>query len=597
MSAIVIGKSGNHNVSIDLRVLLETRMLVTADSGGGKTFLLKRLCEQLFGKVPILIVDPEGEFAPLREKFGFVLCGKGGETPAHPRSAALVAHKFLELQASAICDIYEMKPAARHEWVRLFVEALIEAPKNLRHPTIVLIDEAHMFCPEKGKGESEASESVKDLATRGRKRGLCAIFATQRLATLNKDASGMLGNRLIGPTFEDVNVKRAIEIMSVSNEHQREFKQAIKVLEPGNFYALGRAISKDRILLKVGAIETPHGSEAMKYAEVPPPAPDAIAKLLPKLSDLPKAAEEKAKTEAELRTEIRALKMQLKSQPVPAAAPSVEWRRQYERLNSELALAKQRVIDLEGHATAVRNYAAQKENVITALTRSGKRFVDEFASVVNRLTIEPLKMPEVPPRPKVSGREIQTKESPTSKVADAVTSRPAANHPRPDIIPAEAGDLNQAQLKILQALMHLEAVGTVAPSREQVAFWSGAPPTSGAFKENVGDLKTRGLVLYPRPGIVVPSEAGRAAIDSAAFSDEDAFQAGLALLSDAQRKILDELISAYPSEMDRATLAERAGVPVTSGGFKENVSDMRTAGLIEYPAAGTVKCVQWLLRS
>lgn len=204
--SIIIGKSARKNVAIDLDRLMASRLLIQADSGGGKSWLLRRLCEQLFGKVQLIVIDPEGEFATLREKFGFVLVGKGGETPADPRSAALVAHRLLELRASAICDIYELKHHARHAWVAAFLESLTDIPKKLwGRQVVIVVDESHMFCPEKGKGESEAYGAMVDLCTRGRKRGHCAVFATQRLGQLSKDASSQLQNRLIGPTFEDKN--------------------------------------------------------------------------------------------------------------------------------------------------------------------------------------------------------------------------------------------------------------------------------------------------------------------------------------------------------------------------------------------------------
>ena len=38
MNKIVIGESSGKDVRIDLDVLLSTRLLLTADSGGGKTF-------------------------------------------------------------------------------------------------------------------------------------------------------------------------------------------------------------------------------------------------------------------------------------------------------------------------------------------------------------------------------------------------------------------------------------------------------------------------------------------------------------------------------------------------------------------------------
>src|SRR6185437_11722928 len=239
MSHIIIGKAGEKNVSIDLDVLLRTRLLVQANSGKGKSWLLRRLAEQLFGKVQVIIIDPEGEFSTLREKYGYVLVGKGGETPADPRSAAIVAHKLLELKASAVCDLYEMKAAARHEWVQRFLDAMIDAPKNLWHPCLVIVDEAHVYCPEKGAGESIAAEAMIGLATRGRKRGFSCAFATQRLGKLRKDAAAELLNIMIGGTFIDIDRKRAADALGVYGHDQKEFFDEIRMLERGNFFALG----------------------------------------------------------------------------------------------------------------------------------------------------------------------------------------------------------------------------------------------------------------------------------------------------------------------------------------------------------------------
>src|SRR5581483_9975917 len=136
MSKIVIGKHSGKDVRIDLDTLLRTRLLIQANSGKGKSWLLRRLAEQLFGKVQVVIIDPEGEFATLREKFDYVLVGKGGETAAHPRIAAMTAQRLLELRACAVIDLYEMKPSERHSYVKLFLESMIDAPKNLWHPVV-----------------------------------------------------------------------------------------------------------------------------------------------------------------------------------------------------------------------------------------------------------------------------------------------------------------------------------------------------------------------------------------------------------------------------------------------------------------------------
>src|SRR3990167_1215665 len=99
----------NDNFAIDLPKLLESRLLVQANSGGGKSWLLRRLLEQSHGQVQQIIIDLEGEFSTLREQYDYILVGKDGDIPTSTRSAALLARKLLELGASAIIDLYELQ--------------------------------------------------------------------------------------------------------------------------------------------------------------------------------------------------------------------------------------------------------------------------------------------------------------------------------------------------------------------------------------------------------------------------------------------------------------------------------------------------------
>lgn len=177
----------NKDIGFDLQKLIDSRLLIQANSGGGKSWIVRRLIEQAYGKVQIIVIDPEGEFSTLREKFDFVLAGKGGDTPAEPKSAALLARRLLELNVSAIVDLYELPPQERKKFVRFFLESMVNAPKELYHNVLVVLDEAHIFVPE--KEESEAANAVIDLCSRGRKRGYCAVLATQRISKLAKDAA------------------------------------------------------------------------------------------------------------------------------------------------------------------------------------------------------------------------------------------------------------------------------------------------------------------------------------------------------------------------------------------------------------------------
>jgi uncharacterized protein len=568
---ISIGKAGTHNVQVDLDVLLRSRLLVTADSGGGKTVLLKLLCERIFGKIPILIIDPEGEFAPLRKKFGFVLVGPGGETSADPRSAGLVAQTLLKLKASAVCDIYEMKPSQRHEFVKNFCEALIDAPKNLWHPTIVIVDEAHMFCPEGKAGESVATDAVKSLSTRGRKRGLCAVYATQRLAEFNKGASSMCLNRLVGGTFEDVNQERAVNVLSVTREEKHDFLKQLKLLEPGYFFALGRAICIERTLVKVDPIQTPHGDEALKYATEPPPPPEAIAKYLPQLSDLPKQAEEKARTEEQLRGEVRELKRQL------AVAGKLELS----------AKDLQKMDELQKAVQALNKYAGKCEDFIIAQGTTMARVIKELQSMCDMN----------PPDPEFKiTKNIQKFVPAGSSFVNPKLFVPA-NRPVPKP-PVDSDGLTGPELRILKGLAQLDAIGMSVAPKAMVAGWARYSVDGGGFNNSLGALRTKMLIEYPSAGYVKLTPEGAEKIGFQQPPSLDQVHLGvLDICTGPEKKILAALIQHGSQPISKEELAALSGYSVDGGGYNNSVGALRTKGFLDYPRAGVVKAEDWLFQS
>lgn len=307
MARILIGKTADgKQITIDLETLIGTRLLVTASSGGGKSETLRRILEEASGKVQCIVIDPEGEFSTLRESYPFVLVGEGGETPADIRSAELVAIRLLELGANAVCDLYEMRPLHnRHEWVKRFLNAMVTAPKNLWHPVIVILDEAHVYSPEKGYGESVANDAVMSMASLGRKRGYCLIAATQRLSKLNKNTVEPLQNFLIGLTTYD-DQKRAAQIFKVPpGSPTRDFSLALERLKAGEFFMRGRAFNGDFEQMQVERGKTrPPKTGSAKAGRITP-TPAAIKALLPQLADLPHEAEKKQASQDEIKRELR----------------------------------------------------------------------------------------------------------------------------------------------------------------------------------------------------------------------------------------------------------------------------------------------------
>jgi Helicase HerA, central domain len=313
-------QDGDQAAPIDLPRLLETRALVQCNSGGGKSWAIRRLLEVTAGHVQQLVIDPEGEFATLRERFDYVIAAPhDGDALAHPKTAALLARRLMETGVSAVLDIYDLRAHERTSFVRIFCETLVNLPKALWRPALVIVDECHVFCPEVGSAES--TSAIVDLATRGRKRGFALVAATQRLSKLRKDCAAELLNKLIGRTGLDVDVKRAADELGMT---PREAMERLRPLAPGDFFVFGPALSTTVRPLRVGPVVTTHPKAGDRTLRAPPKPTAAIVAVLPKLSDLPKEAEAEAQSIADLKRELAAARRALTMANTILPSPSVK---------------------------------------------------------------------------------------------------------------------------------------------------------------------------------------------------------------------------------------------------------------------------------
>jgi DNA helicase HerA-like ATPase len=272
------------DVSIDIDTLIGTRLLVQGVSGSGKSTAIRAMLEQTHGRVQQLVIDREGEFATLREQCPYVLAGKEGDVPADVRTAKLLVRRIVELGASAIVDLSDLKIPEQREWVKRGFEELVHLPRELWRPLLVSLDEGHMFAPERGSGESVATQAVIDLATLGRKRGYCLVVATQRLSKLHKDCAAELLNKFIGYT-DDVDLQRAGEQLGMTKEQ----RAGLKRWSGASSTSTGRR-SPGPGAAAPGAHRRRRGRRPPPRGQVRPPAPPApaeIRKLLAQLQDLP----------------------------------------------------------------------------------------------------------------------------------------------------------------------------------------------------------------------------------------------------------------------------------------------------------------------
>jgi len=297
---------GGGPASLDLEELLATRLLVQGNSGSGKSHLLRRLLEQSAPWVQQAIIDPEGDFVTLAEHFGHLVI----DAEAHSEQGLQLAGERARIhRVSTVLNLEGLDAENQMRRAAAFLGGLFEVPRDHWYPMLVVVDEAQLFAPAVG-GEvpDEARKlslgAMTNLMCRGRKRGLAGVIATQRLAKLAKNVAAEASNFLMGRTFLDIDMARAAELLGMERRQAESFRD----LERGHFMALGPALSRRPMSLRIGATQTqprtttprlmPLPGAALEDAHAvilaapppdaprparrppPPPAPDLLSQLM-----------------------------------------------------------------------------------------------------------------------------------------------------------------------------------------------------------------------------------------------------------------------------------------------------------------------------
>jgi len=516
---------------LDVEIVLRSNLLVQANSGGGKSWLLRRIIEQTHAKTQQIVIDPEGEFHTLREKLDVLLIGEGGDAPVDVRSARLLAHRLLELGASAVIDLYEVSPLARPCWLAEFCEALIAAPKKLWRDLLLYVDEAHTLAPEPGHGAPDndalrrSRAALIEVGSRGRKRGYGLVAATQRLGKLSKDVAAELKNVLVGQTFIDIDRERAAGCLGIARTDRDEFYREVKNLRPGRFFALGRALCLESTLVEVGKVLTTH-PEPGRQRGAPPPPTDKIRHLLPQLADLPRRAEEEATTMEGLRARVAELERELARRP--KAEPAV-----VEVVPKAL---------LEGVA-GVRDFMCRMGEVLADVSKKVALAGEDLAEESGRLS----ELTRPAPVPRAISGPLVAKKVAAGEILAKYGSPP----------PGEPGP-TRGHVKILAAAAQYRDGVT----RAQLTVLCG-------YKRSSRDtylqrLRAAGFVEDRSGAIVVTAQGRQYLVDCGV--DAETLPTGRALylhwisrLPEGERKILEAVAKAYPEAIGRDAIDEATG--------------------------------------
>lgn len=538
-----------HFGDIDLDALLRSRLLVQANSGGGKSHLLRTLLEQTHGKVQHIVLDPEGEFSTLRQRFSYVLAGRDGDVPAHPKVARVLCRRLLELGASAVIDLYDLSMPDRREFVKLFLTELMALPRALWKPTLIVLDEAHVYAPERGSGEAQSTDAVITLCTQGRKRGYCAVLATQRISKLHKDAAAELLNKAVGRTGLDVDMRRAGEELGFDREQRSHLRE----LAPGEFFVYGPALGTAVRKVRSADVLTNHPDAGRALGATAPPANASVQALVAQIGDLPALAVESERTIADLEATVKQLRQELRTAQ-RATRPEVV---------NDAALVQAR----SAYADAADDNAR-----LRGLIESTAQSLSDAAIALRGGMAVPSNTRIVPPSaPSVSKKPAIVPQS------DPIVSRTVER-----VREASADAISGPQQRMLDVMAQFEAYGLDAPAYSHVAVMSSQSPRSSGFDKNLGRICTLGLVAR-RPGKLLQlTDGGRAAAAPvvAPRSLDDLHEAWMRYVSGPQQRMLRELIRLYPQPLEYAALAIATQQSVTSSGFDKNLTTLSGLGLV-----------------
>ena len=265
--------------TLDLEELLSTRLLVQGNSGSGKSHLLRRLLEQSAPWVQQTIIDPEGDFVTLADRFSHLVI----DAEIHTEQGLQLAGERARIhRVSTVLNLEGLDAENQLRRAAAFLGGLFDVDRDHWYPMLVVVDEAQLFAPAVAGDVSDEARKLSlgamtNLMCRGRKRGLAGVIATQRLAKLAKNVAAEASNFLMGRTFLDIDMARAADLLGM----ERRQAEAFRNLERGHFVALGPALSRSPLGLRIGKTETQPRNAIQRLMPMPAaPLEDAHAVIL-----------------------------------------------------------------------------------------------------------------------------------------------------------------------------------------------------------------------------------------------------------------------------------------------------------------------------
>jgi len=196
--------------------LISQPLAVIGIRNQGKSYFVAKICEELCeANQPFMVIDPEGEYFTLREKYPVIVAAVGkpvgrpkgykADLTVNSETAPVLARRVAEKGYSLILDLRNATMAESYEALGAFLEALYNAEAEFNRPIVLIMEEAHVLVPEVGRVRLSSIKKAQDrvvywtyeIAARGRHRGLGYICVARRAAEVAKAVLSQAPNRVI----------------------------------------------------------------------------------------------------------------------------------------------------------------------------------------------------------------------------------------------------------------------------------------------------------------------------------------------------------------------------------------------------------------
>lgn len=279
-----IGKTLNgEDFSIDTKRILSERTFICSLTRYGKSWTARRIVEEVFGKVGIVIFDGEGEYTSLRELYPFLIIGR--DIPVNIDTAEFLAEQVLKENLSVICDFSTTDVIDTQQFVTKFVNKFMELETTMRKSYLFIIEEADEYMPEKSTFKSLSLRAMINIAKKGAKRGIGMVMISQRPAFVSKYALSQCVNKIIGHIEWTGDLKVIKDFLRLTPE----IMDKLPTLKEGEFYFQGNFIEAPDFV-KVGGVRTEHMG---RTPNIIPPTTKELENVVERLKEnLPKIIEE-----------------------------------------------------------------------------------------------------------------------------------------------------------------------------------------------------------------------------------------------------------------------------------------------------------------